>query len=127
MLRNEPYDWASPWMFDRWANQYLGGTAPTDSLASPGLADLAGLPPLFVTVGTAEMLYDQVVSLVEKARASGVDVTFEPVQDRVHMWIALAEVFVNFRDTFALVANFVKGKASATTVSSTKNTAIRPS
>lgn len=112
MVRNEPYEWASPWMFDRWCSHYLGSAAPSGWLASPGLADLKGLPAIFVTVGTAEMLYDQVASLVEKAQAAGVDVTFEPVQNRVHMWIALADIFPSFRDTFALVGNFIQAKTS---------------
>jgi acetyl esterase/lipase len=38
-------------------------------------AELAGLPPLLVQWGSAEILRDQVRAFVERARAAGLDVT----------------------------------------------------
>ena len=76
--RHEPYDWASPWMFERWATEYLGDADAADPLASPALADLHSLPPLLIPIGTKEMLYDQVLALADKARAAGVEVTLDP-------------------------------------------------
>ena len=42
------------------AADYLGGADPATPLASPLHADLAGLPPLLVQVGDAEVLLDEV-------------------------------------------------------------------
>jgi monoterpene epsilon-lactone hydrolase len=54
--------------------------------ASPLNADLHGLPPLLVQAGTAEAILDDGRRLVEQAQAAGVDATFEPWEDMVHLW-----------------------------------------
>jgi acetyl esterase/lipase len=54
--------------------------------ASPLNADLTGLPPLLVQVGTAEAIYDDPRRLAEKATAAGVEVTFEPWEEMIHLW-----------------------------------------
>jgi len=45
------------------AGWYLGGTAPQTPLAAPIHADLHGLPPLLVQVGSAETLLDDSVQI----------------------------------------------------------------
>ena len=72
------------------ATQYLNGADPRTPLAAPLYADLAGLPPMLIQVGTAETLYDDSTRLVEKARAASVDVTFEPWQDLFHVFQAFS-------------------------------------
>ena len=62
----------------------LQGQDPTTS--SPLRADLSGLPPLLIQVGTAEALYDDARRLAERAQAAGVEVTFDPWQDMIHLW-----------------------------------------
>src|SRR5690606_5447385 len=59
------------------ASLYLDGADPRSPLAAPLYADLSGLPPLLIQVGTAETLYDDATRLAEKAEAAGVDVTLE--------------------------------------------------
>jgi monoterpene epsilon-lactone hydrolase len=54
--------------------------------ASPLNADLSGLPPMLVQVGTAEAVYDDGRRLAEAAEGAGVDVTFEPWEDMIHLW-----------------------------------------
>ena len=66
---------------------YLGGQQPKETpLASPLYADLSGLPPLRVLVGTDEGLYDDARRLVEKVQAAGGEVEFEIGEDMVHIW-----------------------------------------
>ncbi len=65
---------------------YLNGTDPRHPLASPLYADLCGLPPLLIQVGTAEILLDDSRRLAERAQAAGVDVTLE-------VWDAMPHVF----------------------------------
>jgi acetyl esterase/lipase len=74
---------------DRMADAYLAGTPATEPLASPRYADLAGLPPLMVEVGDAEILLDDSLALVERARAAGVEVT-------LRVWPELCHVFQLF-------------------------------
>lgn len=52
-------------------NLYLRGESPTHPLASPLHADLAGLPPILLTVGSTEMLRDDSTALAERIAAAG--------------------------------------------------------
>ena len=65
---------------------YLGDTDPRTPLASPVHADLRGLPPLLIHVGTDEVLVDDALALERLAMAAGVDVTTEVWDDMVHVW-----------------------------------------
>lgn len=69
------------------ADLYLAGADPRTPNASPLYADLTGLPPLLVQVGTRESLLDDARRLVERARAAGVDVTLTEYEDVIHMWV----------------------------------------
>lgn len=75
------------------AEAYLAGADPKTPTASPLFADLAGLPPLLVQVGTAEILLDDARSFAERARLAGVDVELEVAQDMIHVWHAFADIF----------------------------------
>lgn len=69
--RRDP--WLPARLFVPAALGYAGDTPLDHPHVSPVYADLAGLPPLLVHVGTDELLYDDGVTLVERARAAGVD------------------------------------------------------
>ena len=69
-----------------YAKAYLGDADPRTPLAAPLYADLHGLPPLFVQVGTAEALLDDAIRLAERAKAAGVDVTLAQWEEMIHMW-----------------------------------------
>jgi epsilon-lactone hydrolase len=47
---------STPAMLRQFAADYLAGADPKTSLASPLFASLAGLPPLLIQVGTADVL-----------------------------------------------------------------------
>ena len=64
-------------MLEGMAAAYLGDRSRTTPLASPYYADLQGLPPLLVQVGTAEVLLDDSLRLADRAKEAGVDVTLE--------------------------------------------------
>jgi len=97
MQGNEPYDWASPWMFDRWLREYVGQGSVNDPRVSPALADLRGLPPLLIQIGTAELLYDQVTALARRAKDAGVEVTLDEYPDLTHLWHSLTPMFPKFQ------------------------------
>ena len=54
------------------SNRYLGGADARTPLASPLYADLKGLPPLLILVGTSEVLLDDSTRFAERAKAAGV-------------------------------------------------------
>jgi monoterpene epsilon-lactone hydrolase len=68
------------------AKNYLSGVDPRTPLAAPLYADLKGLPPLLIQVGTSEVLLDDATRLADRAKAAGVDVVLEPWEDMIHMW-----------------------------------------
>jgi acetyl esterase/lipase len=82
-------------IFDRaqmqsYADQYLAGHDPLDALVSPVFADLTGLPPLLIQVGTYEVLLDDSVRLAARAAESEVDVQLEVVAGVPHVFQSLA-------------------------------------
>lgn len=68
------------------AATYLDGHHPTDPLASPVFADLTGLPPLLLQVGSDEMLLDDTLRLAENARTAGVPVTVNVAEGMMHVY-----------------------------------------
>jgi monoterpene epsilon-lactone hydrolase len=65
---------------------YAGGAKLANPLISPLYADLNGLPPMLIQVGTAEMLLDDSARLAARAREAGVEVAYEPWEDMIHVW-----------------------------------------
>lgn len=70
----------------RTAALYLGGADPRHPLASPLFADLRGLPPLLLHVGSEEILLDDARTLARSAAGAGVRVALEEWPDMVHVW-----------------------------------------
>jgi epsilon-lactone hydrolase len=68
------------------ARHYLGARDPRTPLASPLFAELRGLPPLLIHVGSDEVLLDDATGLAERARAAGVEVTLEVWEEMIHVW-----------------------------------------
>ena len=67
---------------------YLVDHDPRDPLVSPLFADLHGLPPLLVQVGSEETLFDDARRLAERAAATGVPIVFEEWIGMFHTWHA---------------------------------------
>ncbi len=67
---------------------YVGEANAEHPLISPILADLAGLPPLLIQVGTAEHLRDDSTVFAQRAEEAGVDVTLEEWEDMIHVFQA---------------------------------------
>ncbi|WP_433325381.1 alpha/beta hydrolase [Spirillospora sp. CA-294931] len=65
-----------------WGESYLGGADPGHPLASPVHADLSGLPPALVQVGTEEILYDDAVRVAELLDDAELDVA----EGMPHLW-----------------------------------------
>jgi epsilon-lactone hydrolase len=72
------------------AGMFLGGSSPTDPLASPLHADPKGLPPMLIQVGSDETLLDDSRRFADKARAAGVEVTLEVVPEMQHVFHFMA-------------------------------------
>ena len=91
-----------------WAKAYLGNIDPRTPSASPLYADLTGLPPLLIQVGTAEILFDDARRLADRARAAGVDVTLEPWDDMIHMWHFFAAMLPEGQQAIDRIGEFIR-------------------
>ena len=90
------------------AKAYLGDAHPRTPLAAPLYADLRGLPPLLIQVGTAETLLDDATRLAERARAAGVDVIYEPWDDMFHVWQFCASMLPEGQEALDRIGGFVR-------------------
>jgi phosphinothricin tripeptide acetyl hydrolase len=65
---------------------YLGDREPSDPLASPVHAKLAGLPPLLIQVGSREVVLDDARTIERHAREAGVLAKLDVWPGMVHAW-----------------------------------------
>ena len=77
---------STPAMLAEFASGYLAGADPKTPLASPLFASLAGLPPLLIQVGTADLLLSDSERLAKAAAGDGVDVTLEIGEGLPHVY-----------------------------------------
>lgn len=76
----------------RCALDYSGTSPRSHPLISPALAELAGLPPILLHVGTEEILHDQVIAFAESGKNAGVDIDLEVWDGMVHVWHLFAPI-----------------------------------
>jgi acetyl esterase/lipase len=98
----------SPELLARYASLYLNGREASEPLASPIYADLTGLPPTLIQVGSEEILLDDASRLAEKAQAAGVSVTLEVWPKMFHVWPALAMIIPEGGQAIARIAEFIE-------------------
>ena len=99
------------------AETYLGGADPRTPLAAPLYADLRGLPPLLIQVGTDETLYDDSTRLAERAEAAGVETCFESWEKMIHVWHLFAPMLDEGQRAIERIGEFVRAQTAVTAVS----------
>jgi monoterpene epsilon-lactone hydrolase len=77
---------STPALLGQLASDYLAGADPRTPLASPLFASLAGLPPLLIQVGTADLLLSDSERLAAAAAEAGVDVTLTIGEGLPHVY-----------------------------------------
>jgi epsilon-lactone hydrolase len=77
---------STPAMLRQFAADYLAGADPKTPLASPLFASLAGLPPLLIQEGTADVLLSDSERLAKAAAEAGVDVTLQIGEGLPHVY-----------------------------------------
>ena len=90
------------------ANGYLGDADPKHPWASALHADLSGLPPLLIHVGSAETLLDDSTRLATLAKEAGVDVTLKIWDDMVHVWQAFASILLEGQQSIEETGAFIR-------------------
>lgn len=92
------------------AAAYLGGKDPRTPLASPLYADLKGLPPMLIQVGTSEVLLDDASRLAERARQAGVEVVYEPWENMIHVWQIFLPMLDEAKQAVDRIGEYVRSK-----------------
>ena len=101
-----------PYLMDL-AKAYLGATPPRTALASPLFADLEGLPPVLIQVGSAETLLDDSVRLCGALGSADVVVTLEVWPDMIHAFPLFHEQLAAGRRALARAGEFIRARQSA--------------
>jgi acetyl esterase/lipase len=91
-------------------DRYVAGGDAKAPTVSPVFADLAGLPPLLVQVGTAEILLDDSTELAARAKLAGVDVTLEVWDDMIHVFQAFFALLPEARRAIERIAAFLRAR-----------------
>lgn len=94
------------------ARLYLGQHAADTPLASPLYADLHGLPPLLIQVGSAEILLSDATRLAARAQAAGVSVTLEIWPEMQHEWHFAAQWLPESRQAIARIGAFIAAQCA---------------
>lgn len=90
---------------------YLGDCSPFESYASPAHADLGGLPPLLLQVGSTELLFDDTRLVHEKIQKAEGASRMEIFEDVFHGWQMLDGIVPEARAALRQAADFISGHA----------------
>ncbi len=87
---------------------YIPHQDPKESNISPIYADLSGLPPLLVYVGTEEILLDDALRLTQKAALCKVAVELKVWPDMIHCHHLFAPMLVEGRQAISKAGSFLQ-------------------
>jgi acetyl esterase/lipase len=104
------------------AGSYLQGVDPAHPLASPLLADLAGLPPTLLFAAEDEVLLDDSVSFGSALAHAGIPVESHLVPGVQHVWPVITPDHPESAAAIAAAAAFVARRRAAGAMTTTTNT-----
>ena len=89
------------------AAAYLGGADAFDPYASPAYANLSGLPPLLLQIGSTELLLDDSRRVHEKIQAAQGNSQLQIYNDVAHGWQMLDGLVPEATDALRQAAEFI--------------------
>jgi acetyl esterase/lipase len=92
------------------AGMYLNGKDARTPLAAPLHADLRGLPPILVQVGSAETLLDDATRIAEKLHTAGVEVRLAVWPNMLHVFPFFAPILSEGREGCLEIGAFIRSK-----------------
>lgn len=90
------------------APMYLGGADPRTPLAAPLYANLNGLPPVQIQVGSAETLLDDSTRLADAIEQAGGSVELEIWEDMIHVWHLFAPMLDKGQQAIEGMASYMQ-------------------
>jgi monoterpene epsilon-lactone hydrolase len=104
MLNTDDVKWLTPAVLGL-DNSKLSFDNP---LISPLFGSFEGFPPMYVTVGTAEILEDDSTQVIKKAREAGVDVVFEEGLHLMHVYPVFFPYFPEARNSLDNINKWIQ-------------------
>jgi epsilon-lactone hydrolase len=96
------------------AAAYLGEHADaSDPLASPLNADLSGLPPVLLQVGSTELLLDDSVRVRERIKEADGECELDVLDDLAHGWYMMAGLVPEATIALRRAAEFIRARLDA--------------
>lgn len=99
-----------PGVLRKSAQLYLGESDPRTPLASPLYADLKGLPPILIQVGSEELLLSDATCFAEQAQAAGIKVTLQVWKGMQHEWHFAANILPEGRQAIEDIGQFIEAQ-----------------
>ncbi|MDP9139888.1 MAG: alpha/beta hydrolase [Pseudomonadota bacterium] len=97
----------SPDGLARWARNYANGLPLEHPLCSPLYADLRGLPPILVHVGSEEIVLSDSLRLRDRASAAGVDIQIREFEGLWHDFQLHAGMLAEAEESLKELAQFL--------------------
>jgi acetyl esterase/lipase len=99
-----------PGVLRKSAQLYLGESDPRTPFASPLYADLKGLPPILIQVGSEELLLSDATCFAEQAQAAGIKVTLQVWKGMQHEWHFAANILPEGRQAIEQIGQFIEAQ-----------------
>ncbi|CAF0749962.1 unnamed protein product [Rotaria sp. Silwood1] len=99
-----------PWLIEQVLGPSHAQIARDDPLHSPLYGSFKDFPPLYISVGTAEVLEDDSRRVVDKARREGVDVTLDVGEHMIHVYPIFFPYFREARDALDNIRQWLETK-----------------
>lgn len=109
---NNRFDYGTREVLARHARAFAGAIALNDPRLSPVNAELAGLAPVFILAGEAEIPRDDILVLADRLERANVDVTRHLAPDMPHNAPVFAAYHPSARIAVDVIARFIRELAS---------------
>jgi acetyl esterase/lipase len=107
------------------SEKYMAGENPRSPLISPIFADLSGLPPLLIQVGTQEILLNDSIQLNKKAEKYGVKVKLDVWNDMWHVWHAFTGYIPEANQAIKEIGIFIQKHINSNQLDKVKHSEIQ--
>lgn len=93
---------------------YLNSASPKDPRVSPLFADFTGATPVWLTVGSTEILRDDTTRLAQKMREQGVETKVTIEEDLPHVWPIFHTLLPEARVTLKRLSRWLVAQTGST-------------
>ena len=108
MITNTDHDWLGAHMARKWSHWFCKDADVNNPLVSPVHADLRGLPPIYIQVGSAEILLDMIRNLADRGREQGANIKLEVWPNMTHDFQAFGDIVPESREALDRIGEVVR-------------------